>query len=559
MKKTKRTSRRDFVHFFGKVAVASILVPPFLESCGNHNNRINGGTLTEEDREQLNDLLLEGISPTSRDDVVLSRGLNSRVLIRWGTPINETEKFGINNDFTCFIPMEEGVDDDGLLWVNHENISPFFISGLQRDEIRPRRKQDVDEERKHVGGSIIRVKKIDGQWTFIPDDPLNRRIDATTEIPFNWPHPIDGSDKAIGTHSNCSGGITPWGTILTCEENYEDFYGYSPKDKVRPYGDGPSYYGWDDIYPLSPDHYGWVVEVDPLTGRAQKHVALGRFAHENATMKKLDDGRLVVYMGDDKENEFIYKFISSKPNSLTEGILYVADTENGRWMPLDYESQPALQREFPDQTEVLLRARRAARIMGATPQNRPEEIEIDPITGHVFVALTKNPSVGDYHGEIMKIKEDGNRYDALTFETETLATGGKESGFACPDNLTFDLSGNLWFTCDISSGSMNKLRYPQYWSFKNNGLFVLIRHGEEAGKIIQVASAPIEAEFTGPWFSPDHKTLFLSVQHPGSKTTNLNRPTSTWPHDGDGLPKSSVITIEGPLIDKLNHLAEMNG
>ena len=155
------------------------------------------------------------------------------------------------------------------------------------------------------------------------------------------------------------------------------------------------------------------------------------------------------------------------------------------------------------------------------------------------------------HGSLLKIIEKDNKHDSLEFEFETLISGGVSTGFSCPDNLLFDKAGNLWFTSDISGSKMNKS--PEYLPFKNNGLFVLIRGGIQAGQIIQVASAPIDAEFTGPCFSPDGKTLFLSVQHPGERSSSINHLTSTWPNQ-KGVPKSSVITIEGELIDKLTSI-----
>ena len=107
--------------------------------------------------------------------------------------------------------------------------------------------------------------------------------------------------------------------------------------------------------------------------------------------------------------------------------------------------------------------------------------------------------------------------------------------------------GNLWFTSDITG---SKLNTPTYEKFGNNGLFVLLRNGDQAGQIIQIASAPVEAEFTGPCFSPDWKTLFLSVQHPGEKSTSLNNLTSTWPKKKGG-PRPSVITITGKLLTQI--------
>ena len=131
---------------------------------------------------------------------------------------------------------------------------------------------------------------------------------------------------------------------------------------------------------------------------------------------------------------------------------------------------------------------------------------------------------------------------------DTFLSGGEETGFACPDNLAFDNGGNLWFTSDISGGAMNK---GPYVSFKNNGLFVLLRSGENAGEVVQIASAPVDAELTGPFFTPDGKTLFLSVQHPGGQSNSLNELTSHWPDGGDSLPSPSVVTIQGPLLNAI--------
>ena len=261
--------------------------------------------------------------------------------------------------------------------------------------------------------------------------------------------------------------------------------------------------------------------------------------------------------GDDRNDEHLYKFISSKPGSLKEGTLYVADTENGKWLSLDWKSQPVLQNRFKDQTEVLIRVREAAKLVGATPLNRPEDIEIDPITGHVLVTLTNNKTKGDFHGSILKIQESEDQFDSLSFQASTYLAGGEENGFSCPDNLAFDLAGNLWMTSDMSDGSMNRADKP-YTNFKNNSLFVIPRHGKDAGKVIRVASAPRDAEFTGPWFAPDGKTLFLSVQHPGNQTRDLENPTSQWPFDGDNLPKSAVVAINGDLLEKLNALNQFS-
>jgi hypothetical protein len=217
---------------------------------------------------------------------------------------------------------------------------------------------------------------------------------------------------------------------------------------------------------------------------------------------------------------------------------------------LNYNDQPILKQHFKNQTDVLVHCRKAGKLVGATPQNRPEDIEIDPLTGHIIISMTNNKPKGDYHGSIVKIIEDNNQYDGTSFTTETLKAGGEETGFSCPDNLAFDSKGNLWFTSDISGSVMNKVDQP-YSAFKNNGLFVLLRNGEQAGDIIQVASAPTDAELTGPWFSSDEKTLFLSVQHPGAESKSLDALTSNWPKGGNEIPRCSVVTIQGELLDRI--------
>jgi secreted PhoX family phosphatase len=522
-------------------------------SCGNTPTPILKGGITEATVERLKKVVLKSINPSDIDDLVLTDGLHYHPIIKWGDQINLTDTFGFNNDFTCFIPLDDENPKDGLLWVNHEYMNPLFVSEYNyRNKNQQRTKEQVDKEMYQVGGSIVRIKEENGTWNVVQNDPLNRRITAKTPMKINWDEPIKGKDTVIGTLANCSGGITPWKTFLTCEENYDNFYGETIYDQNnKPQHKPSTYYKWEEFYTYPPEHYGWVVEINPKDGSSQKHIALGRFAHECCTLYELEDKRVVAYSGDDANDEHLYKFISSTPSSLKEGTLYVADTINGKWLPLDWEQQPLLKQQFKNQTEVLIRAREASKLLGATPLNRPEDIEIDPISGNILISLTNNKPKKDFHGSILKIEETNGEFDALTFSAYTHIAGGEETGFTCPDNLAFDLAGNLWITSDISGSSMNKEDNP-YTSFKNNALYVIPRYGKEAGKVIRVASAPKDAELTGPWFSPDGKTLFLSVQHPGEQTKDLKNPTSKWPFDEDNIPKSAVVAIKGDLIEKMN-------
>ncbi len=515
-------TRRRFIKFIGQGSAGLAISPLLIQACAP-------GTT------DLEELELVGIEPTLRDEVVLADGLKYDLLIKWKDPINDKDFFGYNNDYTAFIPFS---DNDGLLWVNHEYVDPKFVSGYFGDLARHRRQ--VDEEMLHVGGSIVRIKKKSGKWEVVQNDEYNRRITAKTMIPFAWNEPIKGKTEAMGTLANCSGGVTPWGTILTCEENYENFYGDTHENGSHI----NSLYEWEIFYNNPPEHYGWVVEVNPKTGDAKKLISMGRFAHECATVKELPDGRLVVYSGDDKNDGCLYKFISSEPGNLEKGTLYVASLETNSWIPLDFNSHVRLQGLFESQTDVMVKCRQAAIAMEGSQLDRPEDIEIDPVTGGVFISLTNNIPKENYHGSILKIDETDGNYESLTFEWDTFLTGGEESGFTCPDNLAFDASGNLWFTSDISGKFIGT---GPYSSFGNNGLFVVRREGPQAGKVIQVASAPVEAEFTGPTFTPDGKQLILSVQHPGERSKSIYDFdfTSHWPEGGNSVPKSAVIVISG--------------
>jgi uncharacterized protein len=477
---------------------------------------------------------LPHLPPTTADKLVTVDGLTSKILIKWGDKINASEKFGFNNDFIAFHSLGK---DRGVLWINHEYVNSLFINGPERT------KENIDLERKEVGGSLIEVKKEKNEWIVVKNSKYNRRIDGTTPIPFAWAEKIAGNSEAVGTLAGCAGGQTPWGTVLSCEENYDMFYGdRNSKGKIIQ----KSWQQWDKVYPLPPEHYGWVVEVDPLTGKSKKLVSLGRCAHECAAVTKSKDGKIVAYTGDDAINEHLYKFISDSTDSLEKGKLYVADLKKGEWVSLDINEQPVLKKSFKNQTEVQIFAREAAKLVGATPLDRPEDIEFDPLTGSVLIALTNNKVEKNYHGSILKIAEENNDPGSLKFSHSTFLSGGKESGFACPDNMVFDPKGNLWFTSDISGSEIEK---GPYEGFGNNGLFVFLRSGPHQGEIIRVASAPVDAELTGPCFSPDFKTLFLSVQHPGEESTSKEKLTSTWP-DG-GIPKPSVVTLQGPVLEQI--------
>ena len=523
-------SRREFLSFMGRTAGATAVALPVISCTGPARDPASAG--------------IAAVAPGTDDEVVLADGLGYDVLVSWQDPINgKGERFGFNNDYTAFFPID-GNPHDGLLWVNHEEVlSGYFAS--PRDPAEKSR-EDVEREVLEVGGSIVRISRQDGRWRLIPDERFNRRITGSTPIPMISEEPVAGSREAAGTVGNCAGGVTPWQTLLTCEENYHFFFGDVSFDTGKRLHIKGSLIGWERYLHNPPEHYGWVVEVDPFTGAANKLTALGRFAHEGATVTLARDGRPVVYMGDDKTDEHIYKFIADEPGSLAQGVLYVADTDQGRWLPLDVARDTRLQQAFGSQTEMLIRTREAAKLVGATPQDRPEDIEIDPQTGAVLISLTKHWNRP--YGSILKLEEQDNDPSAQEFIADTFLAGGPDTGFACPDNLVFDPRGNLWMCTDIASDA---LYLPPYHPFKNNGLFYIAMSGMRAGMPVQVASAPRGAELTGPTFSPDGRTLFLSVQHPGENSGSTETLNSHWPDGGDALPRPGVITVSGPLLDKL--------
>ncbi len=542
---THKTDRRDFLHFMGRLSAAGPLLP-----LSGKLLPLAGTLLPLAGTPACSTLRpkaapFQVIKPSQKDDVSLAEGLTSKLFIKYNEAINDRDFFGAHNDYLA-LTMLPGKKDEGVMLVNHEYIHPVLIHG-RKIEGGKRTREEVVREQTAMGCSLLHIKKTEQGWTWVANSKYNRRITSRTPIPFQKGYKIFGSDVAIGTLTNCAGGQTPWGTVLTCEENYDNFYGdvtfenknrqFVPVDKFR----------WFDHFPLPPEHYGWVVEIEPFTGKAVKRVALGRFEHECATVKISKNNLPVVYLGEDRRSGFVYKFIGSKPGSLEAGMLYVADTEKGRWIPLDLKQNKLLKPHFDTQTDVLTYTHLAATLAGGTPQDRPEDIEIDPITGDVFVACTNNYDRKNFYGSLLKISEKNNDCESLEFTASTWMSGGPDTGIACPDNMVFDKNGNLWVTSDIADEDNNK---GPYKGCGNNSLFYVPLRGEFAGKAYRIATAPVDAEFTGPMFADDCKTLFLCVQHPGAMTVDPEKPTSTWP-DRKGLPKSAIVTIQGPLLDQL--------
>jgi secreted PhoX family phosphatase len=230
-------------------------------------------------------------------------------------------------------------------------------------------------------------------------------------------------------------------------------------------------------------------------------------------------------------------------------MLHVADLPNGRWVALDYENNPIFGNNgYASQADVLVRTSEAAKLAEeegdppiGTPLDRCEDTEVDPETAAVYAALTTHEKHGNFYGQILRITEADDDPEATGFAFEVFATGGPQTGFASPDNLAFDRDNNLWVVTDIS---FSKLGDGVYSTFKNNGAFFMPRGiAGPGGDVLKFASGPIQAELTGSFFTPDGRTLFLSMQHPGEETEDADNPTSTWP--GGDVPKSSLAAITG--------------
>lgn len=472
------------------------------------------------------------IPATSADAFTLAKGYAHHVILRDGDDIGNGT-FGSDPDHTAFFPidlLDRGFDlrrathgfaprnassNEGLLVVNHEQFDPRFLHfGTSRNLAR---------EHAAVGVSVNRIRRIDGQWQVVKDARLNRRYDATTPFRLTGPASnIDGGPRAIGTLANCSGGVTPWGTLLSCEENFQNY--------------SPGGFEWDPaIY--GKRHHGWVIEIDPFDPAAtpRKHTALGRFRHENIAIRVQQDGTVVAYMGDDKRDSCVFKFVADRTLShdrnanltiLESGKLYAADFEHGRWLAL------------PMTEEALGDAAKAALAAGATPVDRPEDLEIHPIDGSVFIAMTNNALHSNFYGHIVRLVDQGD-----AFEWSIFATGGPQSGFSCPDNLIFDEHGTLYMCTDVSDDTVGR---GIYRFLGNNSLFVL-PNDYDGGKVYRLASGPVECELTGPSWTPDGSTMFLSVQHPGgdSKELATKGPTSRWPDGGNAMPRGAVVAITG--------------
>lgn len=614
------------------------------------------------------------VSTSTADTVVVPAGYIATAFAPWGEPINhlapawkadatntsaeQEQQVGDNHDGMHFFGFAAGSmafgnsSEEGLLVLNHEYINPeyFYAPDTNPDDwMAPFTLEKAKKAQAAHGVSVLHIKrKTDGSWEQVKDSLFNRRVHGNTAIQIQGPaagHALMKTDadaagtEVLGTLNNCGAGRTPWGTYLTCEENFNGYFGWNGSHTAtvleNRYGITASGFGyrWHTVDPRfdvnatpnEPNRHGWVVEIDPFAPASKpvKRTALGRFKHENAECVIAANGKVVVYMGCDERNEYIYKFVSkntfdaANPTSaanrklLEEGTLYVAVFEaggtagdrmgTGRWVPLVFgENGLTLENGFTSQGDVMIRARQAADRVGATMMDRPEWIAANPRkAGEVFVTLTNNsrrgttpassnkpdgtstagsarppldeanPRTNNTWGHILRWNESSSDASALSFNWDIYVLAGQpsvtgerapsaqinaENLFNSPDGLAFDGFGRLWIETDGSYSDTG-----DYANMGNNQMLV----GDPLTKEIRrFLVGPSGCEITGITWTPDRKTMFVNVQHPGEvgshprapkdasgATLNDNaiarNPTSfaTWPASSGVRPRSAVVIV----------------
>jgi secreted PhoX family phosphatase len=504
----------------------------------------------------------------------------------------------MHHDGMHFFPLGRGPlgNRRGLLVLNHEYIDRTI---LYSDGDAVLTQEKVDKALAGHGVSVIEISRLGNRWEAV-DSRRNRRITGNTPVTFSGPvgprHPkLRAANRPMGTLNNCSHGVTPWGTYLACEENWNGYFGtadatWVPTEEQSRYGVLAAGFGyrWHTVDPrfdiaVNPNEanrFGWVVEIDPTNPKSVpvKRTALGRIKHEGATVTE-SRGRVVVYTGDDQDGDYVYKYVSAGPwrwlrargkSPLDHGTLYVArfdDDGTGTWLPLVHgRGYLTVANGWVDQADVLLRTRQAADAVGATPLDRPEWISVHPTTDDVFMTLTNgtagpnaiNPRDPNPYGHIIRWREQDGDHTSTTFAWDIFLLAGdpaydpavtlaEEDIFGSPDGLWFDPDGRLWIQTDISNSSQN-LASRGYDRIGNNQMLAA---DPRTGDIRRFLVGPRGCEVTGVITTPDRRTMFVNIQHPGETTTAWGAPTpenpravSNWPDfDPAGRPRSATIVI----------------
>ncbi len=565
----------------------------------------------------------KGIPASTADTVQIAAGYTATVFAPWGTPLfkgdpawkkdagdgaaAQARQAGDNHDGIHFFSIG-GSNDEGLLVMNHEYTTVdkgayTWLFGPGGTE--PWSADKASKAMNAHGVSVIHiVRNGAGKWEIKLDSQYNRRITASTEMALTGPAAGHGllktsadpsGRRVLGTFNNCGNGWTPWNTYLACEENFNNYFGTtSGADKrdaaQKRYGISPqgSEYRWEEFVdrfdyakePNESNRHGWIVEIDPFDPKSvpKKQTALGRFKHENAACTLSADQRIVVYMGDDQRDDYIYKFVSDgvyqeggdNSSLLDAGKLYVARFNDGQagegymgggeWLLLDKSANAALASDakFASQAEVLIHARLAADAVGATKMDRPEWVSVHPMTGEVYATLTNNdqrktvdaanPRPANVYGQIIRWREAGGDAAATRFEWDLFVLAGNpikytdrknlksgsatitaDNAFNSPDGLAFDTAGRLWIQTDG--------KYSNSGDYEGQGNNQMLCADPVSREIRRFLVGPRECEVTGIAFTPDSRCMFVNIQHPGEGGD------SHWPDGGAALPRSATLII----------------
>lgn len=560
---------------------------------------------------------------------IVPSGYEPQVLVRWGDPVlpdapafdahqlsaaAQEKQFGYNNDYVAFLPLPFGSQnsDRGLLCVNHEYTNPWLMfTGLTEKNWQAEINRDqCDIEMASMGHSVLEIQRTQQGWRVVQNSPYARRISARS-TPIKISGPAAGHARlrtaadptgtvVIGTLNNCAGGVTPWGTVLIAEENFNLYFGgdftkTTEAANYERYGIRDSKYAarWFKYFdrfhierePNEPNRFGWMVEFDPYDPQSVpvKRTALGRFKHEGATCVLSANGHVVVYSGDDQANEFLFKFVSHgkvaphdrslNRDLLDDGTLYVArfyDDGRLQWLPLVHGTGLlTAENGFSSQADVLINPRYAGTLIGATPLDRPEDVEVSPRTGHIYLMLTNNkermpdqvdaanPRPKDLQGHILELiqplahgavdhaatearwqifllaGDPRNTEHQACYHPQTTDSGW----LSCPDNAAFDSQGRLWISTD---GAYDAAKI-------GDALYCCDTDGPARALTRQFYCAPRGSEVCGPCFTPDDRTVFLAIQHPGDDSevdSSFDEPSTRWPDfSPDAPPRPSVIAI----------------
>ncbi|ATE59451.1 PhoX family protein [Thauera sinica] len=633
------------------------------------------------------------------DVVAVPAGYTAKLLVSWGDPIaiggvpfkadasntaaEQALQYGMHTDGMHFFPFSsrgQVLSDRGLLCANNEytHEAILFPAGQTGSDVlgggytieKARKSQSAH------GVSIVEIRRVGSNWTVVANSIYGRRLTSNTPMRLSGPaagHALLKANEHVitptgttptgnqtdgyvanGTINNCAHGITPWGTYLTCEENWNGNFGSTTgsvntnvateigklnnRYGLSASGNGYRWHTVDprfdiSVNPNEPNLFGWVVEVDPFspTNTPVKRTALGRFKHESAQYVVDSANNLAFYQGDDERNEYIYKFVASgkfNPTNraanldlLDSGVLYVAKFNadlTGEWialLPGTIGAGGVALRDNPnfsgaDDAEVLakilIKTRMAADAVGATMMDRPEwtgarprvngydEIEVyctltnnnrrDPSTsinvnkpdGSTAAGSARppvdaaNPSENNIYGHIIRWRETGKSVLATTFtwdlfvqagDTQTAKTPNStndfkgnivadpygSADFGAPDGLWFDWFGRLWVQTDqIGDGS------GDWVNIGANSLSCADPNTKEFRRFL---TGPNRCEVTGITMTPDGKTLFVGIQHPGEDSPATDPAQySTWPAgqwatraDGTplpgGRPRAGVVVI----------------